>query len=90
MAFGGVRDFVVDELFAVEIAAMRDRASVVEVEARFARGLMTAGEVLGAAWRASRGRLDLCAELACQFRASQDESIRWIGDWLDEATRRES
>jgi hypothetical protein len=80
----------VGELFAAEIAAMRDRLSTAEVQAHYARGLMTAQEVFEAALRASYGRPDVRAELARQFHASPDELARGIGESLDEYTRRES
>jgi hypothetical protein len=78
------------DLFAAEIAAIRDRRSTAEIQARFARGLMTYAEVFEAALHASYGRPDIRAELARQFRVSPDDLIRGIGDDLDEYTRREA
>jgi hypothetical protein len=80
------------ELFASEIAAMRDRGSTAEVLARYDRGLMTCGEVLSAAWKACWDRPELQAELVRQFRAHPSEYVQsLVGDSLaDVAAERAS
>ncbi len=71
------------ELFAAEIAAMRDRSSMAEVLALYDQGLMTCGEVLSAAWQACYDRPALQAELIRQFRAHPSEVIpSLVGDGL--------
>jgi hypothetical protein len=63
------------ELYAAEIAAMRDRSSTAEVLAMYDRGLMSCGEVLSVAWQACYDRPELQAELIRQFRAHPSEFI---------------
>jgi hypothetical protein len=71
------------ELFAAEIAAMRNRSSTAEVLALYDRGLKTCGEVLSAAWQACYDRPELQAELIRQFRAHPSEFIpSLVGDGL--------
>ena len=77
------QDTTMAGLFATEIAAMWDRLSTAEIQARFACGLMTYLEVLMAALHASYVRPDIRAELDRQFRSSPDDLIRRLGDGLD-------